>query len=274
MKRIRMAIAIDQGEVMPSDIYEDTGEVEKDTFIIRNSNKRIYGRVNMTNCLEFSINTCMTSIGDKLGKKLFHRMLERFGFGRVTGIELEDELSGDLLPWKDWKNSTLATTSFGQGFSATPLQVITAISAIANGGKLMKPMIIDRLIHPNAGEEVRQPVVVDQVITPTTSETLTAMLVSSVDHGFAKDGKVKGHKIAGKTGTSQIARPGGGYETGTGSTVASFVGYAPVDRAQFVILVKLDRPKRGEHGATAAAPLFRQIAAFLFEYYGLPPDEQ
>ncbi|MFA6038955.1 MAG: penicillin-binding protein 2 [Candidatus Peribacteraceae bacterium] len=274
LKPITMAIALDQGEVQPGDIYDDTGPVEVDEYKIDNNDKKHYGRVTMTACLEYSINTCMTSIGFKLGQKLFYRTLERFGFGKITSIELEDELPGELRSWREWSRSLLATTAFGQGLSSTPLQVITAWAALANGGKLMRPSIIDSVIHADGSVEKTEPRFVDQVIQPKTSETITAMLVSSATKGFAKTGKVKGYRIAGKTGTSQIAGPGGKYETGTGSTFATYAGYAPIGHPRFVVLVKIDRPKNVTHGATAAAPVFREIAEFLFKYYGIEPDEK
>ncbi|MEK7218672.1 MAG: penicillin-binding protein 2, partial [Patescibacteria group bacterium] len=273
LKPVTMAIALDQGEVQPGDIYDDTGPVEVDEYKIDNNDRKHYGRVTMTGCLEYSINTCMTSIGFKLGQKLFFRTLERFGFGTITSIELEDELPGELRSWREWSRSLLATTAFGQGLSSTPLQVVTAWAALANGGKLMRPTIIDSIVHADGSYEKTEPRFVDQVIQPKTSETITAMLVSSATKGFAKTGKVKGYRIAGKTGTSQIAGPGGKYETGTGSTFATYAGFAPVDRPRFVILVKIDRPKNVTHGATAAAPVFREIAAFLFNYYGIQPDD-
>ncbi len=272
-KPITVAIALDQGEILASDTYMDTGEVIKNEYKIHNVFDRVFGTVTMTNCLEFSINTCMTGISDKLGKKLFQRMLERFGFGHVTGIALEDELGGELPDWNRWSDALLATASFGQGFSVTPLQMTNAFAALSNGGKLMNPYIVDQIIHADGTVEHFQPKVIDQVIKPSTSQTITAMLVSSVDKGYAKLGKIPGYAIAGKTGTSQIARPGGGYEVGTGSTVASYLGYAPAEAPRFVVLVKLDRPKRGDQGASTAGPLFKQITAYLLEYYGIPPGQ-
>lgn len=276
MKPVTMAIAIDQGEVTPNDLYDDTGPVKVDEYTIQNALFKYYGKVTMTNCLEFSINTCMTSVSAKLGRKLFYRALDRFGFGHITGVELEDELPGELRPWKNWSNALLATSSYGQGLSATPLQMITAIAALANNGKLMKPMVIDRVIRPDGTVERTQPKVIDQVITPETSSTITAMLVSSINNGYAKSAKIPGYRMAGKTGTSQIAGPGGKYETGTGSVITSFAGYAPANHPKFVVLVKFDRPKaRGkELGVQSAAPVFKDIAAFLFKYYGIPPDEK
>jgi len=274
LKPIVMAIALDQGELRPTDEYNDVGPVEVDEYKINNNDFKHYGRVNMINCLEFSINTCMTSISQKLGPKLLSRALEHFGFGKITGIELEDELPGEIRPWREWSQSLLATTSFGQGLSTTPLQVIAGWGALANGGKLMKPHIIDTIIHPDGTEERTVPSVLDQPITRETSETITAMLVSAVENGFANKGKVKGYRIAGKTGTSQIAGPGGRYLAGTGSTFATFAGYAPAQQPKFLMLVKLDRPRSSTHGATAAAPLFQEIATFLFKYWGIPPDQR
>jgi cell division protein FtsI/penicillin-binding protein 2 len=273
MKPLIMAIGIDQGEITPSDTYSDTGPVLVDNYPIDNNDHLHYGRVNMTNCLEFSINTCMTSISFKLGGKLLYGALQRLGFGQITGIELEDELAGEIPTWHNIPRSTLATLAFGQGISATPLQVITAWSALANGGKLIKPTIIDSVLHEDGTVEKPQPKIIDQVFKPETSETITAMLVSSASKGFAKSGKPAGYRIAGKTGTSQISK-GKTYETGTGSTFATYAGYAPVEHPRFVVLVKIDRPKNAVHGATAAAPVFKEIATFLFKYYDIPPDDR
>jgi cell division protein FtsI/penicillin-binding protein 2 len=273
LKPITMAVALDQGEVTPSDIYLDEEPVEVDEYTIRNAFNRHFGRVTMTECLEFSINTCMTHVSSKLGRKLFHRMLYAFGFGNITGVELEDELPGEILPWRNWSNALLATAAYGQGISATPLQMITAFSALANGGRLMRPTVVDSVIKSDGSVEYFKPHVVDQVITAESADTITSMLVSATNNGYAKTGKVRGYRIAGKTGTSEIAGPGGKYETGTGSSLTSFVGYAPPRDPQFIVLVKFDRPRKLEYGSVTAAPVFKEIATFLFKYYGIPPDE-
>lgn len=274
MKSVTMAIGLDQGEITPLSTYVDSGAVIRNDFPIDNNDKKHYGRVTMTNCLEFSINTCMVDISERLGRKLFHSALDRFGFGQVTGVELEDETTGDLAPWRNWSDAQLATTSFGQGIAVTPLQMIASYTPLANKGLLMKPMIVDRIEHADGTVEKHEPVVVDQVITPDTADTITAMLVSSAELGFAKNGRPAGYTVAGKTGTSQIAGPGGKYESGTGATIASYVGYGPVTDPKFIILVKIDRAtyKSIVQGAVAAAPLFKEVASFLFQYYGIPPD--
>ncbi|MBI3816760.1 penicillin-binding protein 2 [Candidatus Peregrinibacteria bacterium] len=274
MKPVTMAIALDQGEVTPDSTYDDTGPVQVDEYTIKNALLTSYGNVTMTNCLELSINTCLTSVGFKLGPKLLHDEMVRFGFGSITGIQLEDELPGEIRPWREWSRSLLATTAFGQGISVTPLQMVTAWAALANGGKLMKPTIIDSIEHADGTVEKTQPKVIDQVISPQASETITAMLVSSADRGFAKSGKVPGYTIAAKTGTSQIAGPGGKYEEGSGTTIATYAGYAPASHPKFLILIKIDRPKNTVFGVVAAAPVFKQMAKFLFDYYGIPPEEK
>ncbi|MCK5020175.1 MAG: penicillin-binding protein 2 [Candidatus Peribacteraceae bacterium] len=274
LKSVTMAVAIDQGEVTPSDTYDDNEPVEVDEYTIRNALNKHFGTVTMTQCLEFSVNTCMTSVSEKLGRKLYHRMLSRFGLGRITGIELEDELPGEILPWKKWSRALLATSAYGQGISATPLQVVTAYAALANGGKLFRPTIIDSIIKSDGTIEKTMPHIVDQVITRETSDTISSMLVSGVEQGFARPARVAGYKLAGKTGTSQIAGPGGKYETGTGSHITSFGGYGPIHNPVFVLLVKFDRPRTVEYGSESAAPVFHEIAEFILKYYGVPPDTE
>jgi len=274
-KPITMAIALDQGEVTPDDKYVDTGSVEIDEYVIKNAGDNVFGEITMTDCLSFSVNTCMTSISRKLGKKLFENYILRFGFGRITGIQLEDEKPGNILDWRRWSDALLATAAYGQGISTTPIQMVTALSALANGGKLMKPTIIDSWIDPDGTVHPVHPQILEQVVTAQAAATVTAMLVRGVEEGYAKRAKVEGYRIAGKTGTSQIARPGGGYEeTGSGSFIATFSGYAPVDDPRFVMLIKFDRPRTEDYGAVTASPVFREIAAMLFDYYGIPPEEK
>lgn len=274
-KPITMAIALDQGEVRPDDMYEDEGPVHIEEYIIENALNRHFGTVTMTNCLSFSINTCMTSVSAKLGKKLFANYIERFGFGHISSIQLDDEQPGQVLDWRRWSDALLATAAYGQGISATPLQMVTAYSVLANGGQLMKPTIIDRWIDPHGTIAEISPQVLGRVITEEAAATVTAMLVRGANEGYAKRGKVKGYRIAGKTGTSQIAGPGGKYEKyGSGTTITSFGGYGPIDHPRFAMIVKFDRPRTVEFGERSAAPVFKEIATLLFEYYGIPPDEK
>ena len=274
-KPITMGIALDQGEVVPEDMYNDEGPVKVEEYTIENALNRHFGKVSMTDCLSFSINTCMTSVSQKLGKKLFNNYIERFGFGRITSVQLDDEQPGQVLDWRRWSDALLATASYGQGISATPLQMVTAYSALANGGKLVKPTIIDSWIEPDGTVTEVHPQILDRVLTEEAAATLTAMLVRGSKEGYAKSGAVPTYRMAGKTGTSQIAGPGGKYEKqGSGTTVTSFGGYGPVDHPKFAMIVKFDRPRTVEFGERSAGPVFKAIAALLFEYYGVPPDEE
>ena len=274
-KPITMAIALDQSEVVPEDIYDDEGPVKVEEYTIENALNRHFGKVSMTDCLSFSINTCMTSVSQKLGKKLFNNYIERFGFARITGVQLDDEQPGQVLDWRRWSDALLATAAYGQGISATPLQMATAYAALANGGKLVKPTIIDSWIDADGTVREIHPQILDRVITEEAAATLTAMLVRGSTEGYAKRGAVPGYRMAGKTGTSQIAGPGGKYEkSGSGTTITSFGGYGPVDHPRFAMVVKFDRPRTVEFGERSAAPVFKDIAALIFEYYGVPPDEE
>jgi cell division protein FtsI/penicillin-binding protein 2 len=274
-KPLTMAVALDQGEIKPDDTYKDEGPVKIEEYTIENALNRHFGLVTMTDCLSFSINTCMTSVSQKLGKKLFQNYIERFGFGRITAVQLDDEQPGQVLDWRRWSDALLATASFGQGISATPLQMVTAYSTLANGGRLVKPTIIDSWIDPDGTVQEVHPQVVDRVITEEAAATVTAMLVKGTQEGYAKRGSVQGYRLAGKTGTSQIAGPGGKYEkSGSGTYITSFGGYGPVDHPKFAMLVKFDRPRTVEFGERSAGPVFQEIAALMLKYYGVPPDER
>ncbi len=281
-KPLVMAIAIDNNEVKPSTTYNETGPIEVDVggklVPIRNADKQYLPNQTMTNVLERSANLGMVFVARKIGKALMYDYLKNFGFGRETYIELADEISGQLKYYTQWSTAQLFNQAFGQGLSATPLQVVTAWCALANGGLLPEPHIIAEIHHPDGTIEMTVPTH-KSVLKADTAATLTAMLVSSVDHGYAKKGGTPGYKIAGKTGTSQIARiDGDGYENTSeeGSVITGYVGYGPADDPQYVMLVKFDRPRAGGvdriWGETTAAPVFGEISAFLLDYYDIPPD--
>ena len=269
-KPIIMSIALDAKEVEPQTTFMDDGPLQIDEFTIKNSDGIYHGKTTMTDVLAYSLNTGMSFVSKKLGKKLMYQYLKDFGFGEYTNIKLEGETKGKVDYYKQWSKAKMLTTSFGQGIVVTPLQVITAWAALANGGKLMQPYIIDSIIKDNKIIKA-EPQIVKRVISEETSSIITSMLINSVRRGVARPADITGYLIAGKTGTSQVAGNNGKYETGEGSTITSFAGYAPALKPQFVVLVKLDRPRIGEGtwGATTAAPMFREIAEFLMKYYNI-----
>ena len=279
-KPLAMAAALDSKEVTPSTRYREDGPIEVGKFKIHTATDEYRGWQTITNALDTSSNIGMAFVALKLGRAVFHKYIKEFGFGEFTDIGLENELPGTVKFYKKWSDALLITSSFGQGLDATPLQMVSAWCALANGGILVKPYIVSAILKKDKILQERKPEKIRHVISPDTSVMITSMLVSAVNNGVAFDAKVEGYNIAGKTGTSQIARTDGvGYEDTKkpGSVITSFVGYAPIKRPRFVMLVKFDRPRQiggrdNIWGSTTAAPTFKEIATFLFDYYGILPD--
>jgi len=270
-KPIIMAIALDAKEVEPQTTFIDDGPLEIDDFEIKNADGKYRDKTSMLEVIAYSMNTGMGFVAKKLGKQLMYQYLIDFGFGDYTNIRLEGETKGNVDYYKRWSKAQLLTTSFGQGIVVTPLQLLAAWAALANGGKLLQPYIIENIIHED-GVEQTESQVIKRVISEETSSIITSMLVNSVRVGVAKPADIPGYLIAGKTGTSQVAGDDGKYETGDGSTITSFAGYAPALEPKFVMLVKFDRPRYGADstwGATTAAPTFKKITEFLMDYYNI-----
>jgi cell division protein FtsI/penicillin-binding protein 2 len=273
MKAFTEAIGLDAGKITPESTYTDTGVVNEGGFAIRNAEDKVYGVQTMTNALEQSINTGMIHIERLVGNKKFVDYLRRFGFGQKTGIELPSELAGDLHNLGDIRsNVNFYTASFGQGITVTPLQLASAYSALANGGVLMKPRIVEKIARSDGSEERIEPQEVRRVVSADTAEKIGVMLRSVVLNGHGKKAAVSGYAVGGKTGTAQIARTDGpGYEEG--KNIGSFVGYAPLDEPKFTVAVKIVNPRKAEWAESSAAPVFQKVMKFLLEYERIPPTE-
>ena len=270
-KAITIAAALDVGKITPMTTYVDEGEVKVDDRTIKNSDLKAHGVQTMTQVLDESLNTGAVFAVDTIGPEIFKKYVEDFGFGTKTGIELDFENSGSISSLDKKGKIWSATASFGQGISVTPIQVVTAFSAIANGGKLVKPYIVDRIIKSDGGTVKTEQKVLRQVITPRTSTLLSGMLVSVVENGHGKRAGVSGYYVAGKTGTAQVAKKdGSGYEKDV--TIGSFVGFAPVEDPRFVMLTKIDHPRSTIWAESTAAPLFGEIAKFMLNYLKVPPS--
>lgn len=271
MKPITIAAALDVGEVTPETTYMDEGFIKFHEYTIQNSDLKSYGVQTMTGVLEHSLNTGVVYVVDKIGKNVFRKYLEDFGFSEKTGIELFTEVAGNISSL--WKRGEIyaATASFGQGISVTPLELVSAFGVIANGGKLMKPYIVDEVRKDNGYIEKTEPKEVRRVINEKTARLLSGMLVSVIDNGHGKRAGVSGYFVAGKTGTAQVPKKdGSGYETDV--TIGSFIGFAPVGDPKFVMLVKINNPKAVQWAESSAAPLFGQIADFLLQYFKVPTE--
>lgn len=269
-KVIVAASAINEDLVKPDtrcDIC--SGPISSGGFTIRTWNNKYYPDTTLKDVIIHSDNTGMVFVSKKLGLDKFYSYLENFGFGNLTGIDLQDESSPDIRPKSEWREIDLATASFGQGIAVTPIQMVRAVSVVANGGYLMEPHVV-KMIKDDKGEYEIKPKVIKQVIKDSTAKIITEMMVAAVEEGEARVFKPKGFKIAGKTGTAQI--PIGGHYDPT-KTIASFVGFAPADNPKFVMLVRYDEPSSSVFGSETAAPTFFEIAKQLFTYYNIAPSE-
>ncbi|GBE16999.1 stage V sporulation protein D [bacterium BMS3Abin15] len=273
-KPVTMAAGIDDGKIEPDSTYVDTGSVHEAGYTITNSEGKTYGQQTMTKVLEESINTGVIHVEKLIGNRKFADYVKRFGFGNRSGIELPAESAGNTKNLKELrKDIQFFTAAFGQGVAVTPIQLINSYAVIANGGKLMKPQIIDKIIHPDGTEEEIRPQEIRRVISEEAARKVREMLRSVVVNGHGKRADVPGYLVGGKTGTAQVAKVNEkGYEEGV--TIGSFAGFAPTDDPQFAILVKIYNPKDVQWAESTAAPAFSKVMKFLLEYYKIKPTEE
>jgi cell division protein FtsI/penicillin-binding protein 2 len=264
-KPLIMAAGIEEKSIKPDEIYNEEGPIQIGEYTIRTWDNKYEGKISMSRILEKSSNVGMVYIGNKLGKDKIYSYLKKYGFGKLTNIDLQGEVSGYLKDKNEWYPIDYATVTFGQGIVATPLQMITAFSSIINEGKLLRPYIVAKAVSNNQ-EKVAQPKLVRQTISPKTSAIIRKMLTDTVEHGEVRWAKPQGYKIGGKTGTAQIAIEGR-YDPS--KTIASFIGFAPSDRPKFIVLVVLKEPQTSIWGSETAAPLFFDIAKELLVYYNI-----
>jgi len=269
MKVVTMATAIDLGLVTPGTTFYDAGSVDKGGYTFKNWDFSAHGIQTMTQLLQKSLNTGSIWLSDLIGATRLYASLERFGFGRSTHSGFGGESEGLVRTNQEdgWYPSDLATNSYGQGIAATPLQVITAISAVINGGTLMQPYFISEVDGPD-GRRTYDPVPIEQVVTPETSKTMLKMLNDVVDGVPLHRGQVKGYSAGGKTGTTLVSIPTG---YALDSTIATFVGFAPAEDPEFIMLVKIDQPKDDPLGGVVAAPVFGKLAPLILAYLNVPP---
>ncbi len=268
-KPLVMAAAIEEKAVRPMDSYDEKGPITIGDYTIRTWNNQYEGTISMTRILEKSSNVGMVFVGDRLGSRRLYRYLKTFGFGEITDIDLQGEVSGLVKDYKQWYPIDFATVTFGQGIAVTPIQMIRAFSALINGGWIMRPMTVKK-IRAGSKEKVINSKIVRQVISPSTSKIIKKMLVAAVDRGEVKWLKPSGYEIGGKTGTAQV--PIRGHYDPT-KTIASFIGFAPVENPRFIALVLLKEPKTSPWGSETAAPVFFEIAKELIVYYNIAPEQ-
>ena len=269
-KVITMAAALDAGVVEPDDGYIDTGMIEVGGIKIRNWNGGAWGPQTMLGCMQHSLNVCLAYVAsEKLGASMFYDYMTAFGIGRATGIDLAGEVGGQLRTPRhpEWTEADLGTNSFGQGVSVTPVQLLTAVSAIANEGVMVQPHIV-RAVVGSKGAYWPNPTVLGRPISAEAARTMSSMLAESLD-AEASLANVNGYDIAGKTGTAQIPTERG-YDDRW--TIASFIGWGPVEDPQYMVFVRIDKPEISPWGSVVAAPIFRDVVERLVTMLEIPPD--
>ena len=269
-KVLVMAAALNEGLVR-ADTRCDicSGPVQMSGFTIKTWNDKYNPNSTMTEVIQNSDNTGMVFVGQKLGINKMHYYLEEYGFGQNTGIDLQGEVTGNLRREAEWLPIDLATASFGQGISVTPIQLLTAVSSIANGVYLVKPTIVEKIIDENGDEIEIKSERKRKVLSDSAAEVTKWIMVNAVENGDSRWVTLGDIPVAGKTGTAQIP-VAGRYDPS--QTIASFVGFFPADNPKISMLVLVDRPKTSIYGSETAAPIFFSIARDLLQYYNIKPE--
>ena len=272
MKSFLFSAAIEEGlDGELQHIFCENGSYPVDDTIIHDIHP--HGLLEFDEVLKVSSNIGASKIGEKIGPERLHRYLTAFGFGARTGIDLPGEAQGILRSWREWKSVDLANISFGQGVSASAIQLATAMSAIANGGHLMQPFLVES-VHNEEGDILHagSPRCLRRVISRETARRMTGLLYSVTEPGgTGEQANLPGYSIAGKTGTAQKYDP----RTGTyapGRYVASFIGFLPATDPALVLVTVIDEPSTSSYGGVVAAPVFRRIALKAARILGIRPD--
>jgi cell division protein FtsI/penicillin-binding protein 2 len=271
VKVLTVAAGLESGTITRETTYEDRGEIEVGGRLIQNWDRQAYGEQTMEQMLIHSLNVGSAWLSLQIGPDLFYTALSEFGFGQLTGIDMEGETVGQMR-WPDdleWRDSDLGANSYGQGMAVTTMQLISALAAVANGGRLMQPHVVSHRAMPDGTEIPRQLVEMEQPISEGTARIVTEMMVQVVEQG-ATEARVPGYRVAGKTGTAGIPVPGG-YDPD--DSIATFVGFGPVDNPELIILVRLDRPQVSRWASETSAVVFSRLASRLFPMLGIPPTE-
>ncbi len=259
MKPFLVAAAMEEGLVNEKTVFDcENGERMIGRTPIRDSSP--HGKLTVTDTIVFSSNICASKIAEIMGAKLYHRYLRDFGFGSGSGTMIPGEHRGIVSPPKRWGRLGLATIAFGQGVSVNALQMAAAVSAIANGGYLMAPYIVDRVVDLSGNLILKKtPGVEKRVVSYDVARRVAEIMEQTVDRGTGKRAAVRGYRIAGKTGTAQVANPeGGGYLED--SYTVSFLGFAPVENPRMALVIFVNNPKTLKYGSRVAAPVFGAIA--------------
>ncbi|OUL25268.1 cell division protein FtsI [Nostoc sp. RF31YmG] len=273
-KPLNVAIALENGVIRPDDLFNDPGAIKVADRIIKNAENKSYGQINIAQILQHSSNIGMVQIIQRLQPNVYYNWLERLGLGQTVDTDLPFEVGSRLKSQEEFISSPIepATTSFGQGFSLTPLQLVQMHGALANGGKLVTPHVVRGLID-SKGQMHYSPnrPIPRQIFSSTTTQRVVEMMETVVAEGTGKVAQIPGYRIAGKTGTAQKASASGGYIAG--ARITSFVGILPVESPRYVVLALVDEPKgENAYGSTVAAPIVKAVMEALIPIEQIPPS--
>lgn len=264
-KLVTVAAALQEGIVGPSTSFRLAPKIQVSDRVIREAHSRGTQRMSVRQIVEFSSNIGTITIAQRLGEGRLASWIDRFGFGEPTGIDFPGESAGFALPLDRWSGSTIGTVPIGHGIAVTPIQMARAYAAIANGGLLVRPHLVERIDgQPVARTKKRR------VVSRAVSEQMLSMLRGVVLEGTGTNAAIPGYTVAGKTGTAAKIEPNGRYSTSR--YVASFVGLVPAVKPRLVIMVMVDEPRGNFYGGVVAAPAFREIARFNVQHLEVPPD--
>ena len=272
-KPIIASAALASGKWTVDTVYNDTGSIMASGHVMQNWNGEGYGKVRLLEILKFSINTGMARLGLTTGPEILSEYVHKYGFGQPTGIELPGEGEGLLFNPEEMADIDTASMSIGQGIAVTPLQMVRAFGAIANGGILMKPHIVKAYNNPDGTvASETQTESQGQAISENVASTIVDILEKEVSEGGGNKAMVEGYHFGGKTGTAQkLNTEYGGYLDGR--YIASFIGFGPVEDPKFVVLVAIDDPSNGSiYGGQIVAPVFKDIMSQLVRYYQISPS--
>lgn len=272
VKPLVMAGAFDGGLLKPdSQCPICSGPVQVENYALHTWNDEYFPNTTMEDVIKHSDNTGMVYVSKVMGLERMLSNFKNFGLTNATGIDLQGEATSTINDRQTWYPVDIATSAFGQGISVTPMELLDGFAALANDGARMEPHVVDKIITSDNQTITIPPKKLSQPISSQTAKIMTETLVYTVDKGEASFARLKGYRIAGKTGTASI--PVSGHYDPT-QTIASFIGYAPADNPKFVMLVIIDKPTASIYGAETAAPVFFDISHYLLQYYGIGPTEQ
>ncbi|MDZ8186203.1 MAG: penicillin-binding protein 2 [Nostoc sp. ChiSLP02] len=274
-KPLNVAIALENNVIKPDDIFNDSGSIRVANYTIKNAMNNGYGPLSIAQILQNSSNIGMVQIIQRLKPAIYYNWLERLGLGQKVDTDLPFEVGGRLKSQEEFIASPIepATTSFGQGFSMTPIQLVQMHGALANGGKLVTPHVVRGLIDTK-GQMHDSPArtIPRQIFSAATAQKVVEMMETVVSEGTGKVSQIPGYRIAGKTGTAQKASPNGGYIKG--ARITSFVAILPVESPRYVVFALVDEPKgENAYGSTVAAPIVKSVIEALIPLEEIPPSK-